>query len=100
VVIVREQRAGTESVSVVGAVNNPGVVYFPKEESLTLIGAISRAGSFNRLANKKKVNLKRTQPDGTIRILEIDVDALMRGTTSETWPMQSGDIVHVPEKIL
>jgi polysaccharide biosynthesis/export protein len=88
------------SVDVVGAVNTPGVVYFPKEEGLTLIGAISRAGSFNRLANKKQVTLKRTLPDGRIETFRIDVDDLMKGETTDKWPLQPGDVITVPERIL
>lgn len=88
------------SVDVVGSVNNPGVVFFPKEEGLTLIGAISRAGSFSRLANKKMVTLKRTMPDGEPKTYKIDVDAMMRGDTTETWPLQPGDVITVPERLL
>lgn len=88
------------SVDVVGAVNTPGVVYFPKEEGLTLIGAISRAGSFNRLANKKQITLKRTSPDGQTETYRIDVDELMRGETADKWHLQPGDVITVPERIL
>lgn len=88
------------SVDVVGAVNTPGVVYFPKEEGLTLLGAISRAGSFSRLANKKQITLKRTLADGKIETYRIDVDELMKGDTAETWPLQPGDVITVPERIL
>ena len=88
------------SVDVVGAVNTPGVVYFPKEEGLTLLGAISRAGSFSRLANKKQITLKRTFTDGRIETYRIDVDELMKGDTAETWPLQPGDVITVPERIL
>lgn len=88
------------SVDVVGAVNTPGVVYFPKEEGLTLIGAISRAGSFSRLANKKQITLKRRNPDGTIDTYRIDVDELMKGESTQTWPLQPGDVITVPERIL
>lgn len=88
------------SVDVVGALINPGVVFFPKEEGLTLLGAISRAGSFSRLADKKRVVLKRTMPDGRIETFKIDVEELMKGDTSETWPLEPGDVITVPERIL
>jgi polysaccharide export outer membrane protein len=88
------------SVDVVGAVNTPGVVYFPKEEGMDLIGAISRAGSFNRLANKKQVTLKRTLSDGRTETYRIDVDELMKGDTTERWLLQPGDVITVPERIL
>ncbi len=88
------------SVDVVGAVMTPGVILFPKEEGMTLLGAISRAGSFSRLANRKQVTLKRTLPNGEVLTERINVDDLMKGDTSKTWPLQPGDVITVPEKIL
>lgn len=88
------------SVDISGAVSTQGVIYFPKEEGMTLLGAISRAGGFTRLANKKAVTLKRTLPDGKVETYKIDVDELMKGGTTETWPLQPGDVITVPERIL
>lgn len=88
------------TMEVFGAVTNPGVIVFPREEQLTLTGAISRAGSFSRLANKKAVTLKRTMPDGKIQTWIVNVDELTKGETTNTWPLQPGDVVTVPERIL
>ncbi|MEY4939282.1 MAG: hypothetical protein RIQ93_1017 [Verrucomicrobiota bacterium] len=88
------------TMEVFGAVTNPGVIVFPREEQLTLTGAISRAGSFSRLANKKAVTLKRTLPDGKIQTWIVNVDELTKGETNNTWPLQPGDVVTVPERIL
>lgn len=88
------------TMEVFGAVGSPGVIVFPREEQLTLTGAISRAGSFNRLANKKAVTLKRILPDGEIKTWAINVEELMKGETTDTWPLQPGDVVTVPERIL
>jgi polysaccharide export outer membrane protein len=88
------------TMEVFGAVTNPGVIVFPREEQLTLTGAISRAGSFSRLANKKAVTLKRTMPDGKIQTWIVNVDELTKGETNNTWPLQPGDVVTVPERIL
>lgn len=88
------------NVHVVGAVNTPGIVVFPKEEGLTLLGAISRAGSFSRLANRKQITLKRKMANGTIETYRIDVDELMKGETADTWPLEPGDVITVPERIL
>ena len=87
-------------VFVAGAVTTPGVVLFKQEEGLILIAAISQAGSFNRLADKKRVTLKRTKTDGTVETFTINVEELMKGDTNETWPLQPGDVINVPEKIL
>lgn len=87
-------------VFVAGAVTTPGVVLFQQEQGLILIDAISRAGSFNRLADKKRVTLKRTKNDGTTETVTINVEELMKGETTQTWPLQPGDVINVPEKII
>lgn len=87
-------------VYVAGSVGTPGVVLFQQEQGLTLIEAISRAGSFNRLADKKRVTLKRSMPDGTSETKTINVEELMKGEGSETWPLQPGDLINVPERVL
>jgi polysaccharide export outer membrane protein len=87
-------------VFIAGAVNKPGVVLFQQEQGLTLIDAISRADSFNRLADKKRVTLKRTNADGTSETFTINVEELMKGESNKTWPLQPNDVINVPEKIL
>lgn len=88
------------SVNVGGAVNTAGSIAFPKEEGLTLLQAISRAGGFSRLANKKKVILTRMSAEGKPISYEIDADALEKGITSEPWPLQPDDVITVREKLL
>ena len=86
-------------VNILGAVGSPGVVLFPQEESLTLIEAITRAGGFARIADRKHVTLKRTNADGKTETSVINADDLMKGRTNDTWPLQPGDVISVPEII-
>lgn len=88
------------NVFVLGAVGNPGVVLFPREQGLTLLDAISRAGSFNRLADKKHVTLKRTTADGESKTFTINAEEIAKGDTTETWPVLPNDVITVPERIL
>jgi polysaccharide export outer membrane protein len=88
------------NVFVLGSVGNPGVVLFPREQGLTLLDAISRAGSFNRLADKKHVTLKRTNADGKSDTFTINAEDLAKGDTTATWPLQPNDVITVPERIL
>lgn len=88
------------SVNVLGAVGSPGVVLFPQEQGLTLVDAISRAGGFNRLADRKKVKLTRTNTDGKAETYIIDVDALIVGKSSNQWQLLVNDVIYVPESIL
>jgi polysaccharide biosynthesis/export protein len=85
-------------VNVVGQVNKPGEVQFPQEEGLTLVEAISRAGGQTRLANLKKVILKRTNSDGTVDVQTINVEDLMKTESTDTYPLQPGDVITVPER--
>ena len=88
------------NVTVAGSVGAQGLVPFPREQGLTLIDAISRAGGFTRLADKKRVTLKRTNADGESHTFTINAEDLMKGDTTDTWPLQPNDVITVPERIL
>jgi polysaccharide export outer membrane protein len=88
------------TVNVIGQVNQPGAVLFPQEQGLTLLDAVSRAGGFSRLANRTQVKLTRTNADGKSDTYVIDADDLIKGRSSNTWPLLVNDIVFVPERIL
>lgn len=88
------------TVNVIGQVNQPGAVLFPQEQGLTLLDAISRAGGFSRLANRSQVKLTRTNADGKSDTFVIDADDLIKGRSSNNWPLLVNDIVFIPERIL
>jgi polysaccharide biosynthesis/export protein len=87
-------------VKVFGSVNTPGVIVFPPEEGLTLLGAISRAGGFSRLADKKKVILTRVAPDGNAETKTYDAEGLLSKGIGEDVPLQPEDVINVGERIL
>jgi polysaccharide biosynthesis/export protein len=86
------------SVNVIGSVNQPGAVLFPQEQGLTLMDAISRAGGFSRLADRKRVNLTRTVADGKTETFIINADELIKGTSSSSWILLVNDVLFVPER--
>ncbi len=88
------------NVTVAGAVGAQGLIPFPREQGLTLLDAISHAGGFTRLADKKRVTLKRTNAEGKPDTFTINAEELMKGDTSATWPLQPNDVITVPERIL
>jgi polysaccharide biosynthesis/export protein len=88
------------TVNVLGAVNSPGAVIIPPEQELTLLDAIARSGGFSRLANRTKVSLTRTLPDGRSSNLLINADQLVTGDTAGTDKLQPGDVLFVPERVL
>lgn len=88
------------TVQVMGAVNQPGAIPFTPEQSMNLLEAIARAGSFNRLADRRRVRLTRTMEDGQTKNETINADDLIQGNSAEQWLLRKGDIIFVPERIL
>lgn len=86
-------------VNVIGQVNKPGIVIFPPEEEMVLLEAISLAGGFNRLADKGKVTLTRTLPNGKSETFLIDTRKLISGDQSSTWNLQKDDVIFIPERV-
>jgi len=88
------------SVNVLGAVNTPGSIVIPAEHPFNLLDAIAHSGGFNRLANRSKVSLTRTFPDGHNENFTINADKLVTGDSSNTWTVVDGDVIFVPESVL
>lgn len=84
-------------VNVLGAVNAPGQIAFPPEETMNVVDAISRAGGFNRYANTRSVVLTRQNGDGSTETFTVNVDQILNGNSSADWTLQRGDVIHVPE---
>lgn len=88
------------SVSVTGAVNGAGRILFPPERGLTIVEAISLAGGQHRVADMKRVRLTRKGPNGDPVTMSIDVDSIMKGGARDSVPLENGDTIFVPERIL
>ncbi len=88
------------TVNVLGSVTDPGEIEFPREEGLTLLDAISRAGGFTRLADRRKVRLTRKLEDGTTENFVINADQLIEGESDTIWRLETDDLIFVPERLL
>lgn len=88
------------SVSVTGAVNGAGRIVFPPERGLTIIEAISLAGGQHRVADMKRVRLTRKNASGEPVTMMIDVDSILKGSARDAVPLENGDTIFVPERIL
>ncbi len=88
------------SVNVLGMVNQPQAVPFPPEKGLTLMQAISRAGGFNRLADRKRITITRTDKEGQTQTFTVNADRLLNSSSDNSWPLQVDDVIYVPEGIL
>jgi protein involved in polysaccharide export with SLBB domain len=87
------------SVNVTGSVKEAGRIQFPQERGLTVVDAITLAGGHDRLADLKRVKITRKVPGGDSDVKEVNVDAIMKGGARDV-PLQVGDAVFVPERIL
>ncbi len=88
------------TVNVLGSVGEPGEIDFPKEEGLTILDAISRAGGFSRLADRRKIKLTRKLESGRVETFIINADELIEGGSEKRWVLQTDDLVYVPERFL
>jgi len=88
------------TVNVLGAVNSPGSIPLPPEKELGLLDVIARSGGFSRLANRTKVSLTRSQPNGEVENFTVNTEQLVSGDNASRWLVQDGDIIYVGERVL
>lgn len=81
------------TVTVLGQTQRPGVFELPANRRLTLVEAVGMAGGLTRIANAKKVALKRGGEVRTINLADITSG---RGADI---PLRDGDVVTVPESL-
>lgn len=81
------------TVNVVGEVSSPGSVNVPPNTPLNQ--AILAAGGFNNRARKKRVELVRLNPNGSVTKREIEVDLTADADASINPPLQPNDTVIV-----
>ncbi len=81
------------TVTVLGQTQRPGVFELPANRKLTLVEAVGMAGGLTRIANAKKITLKR---GGEVRLLNLTEITSGKGVDI---PLQDGDVVTVPESL-
>jgi polysaccharide export outer membrane protein len=82
-----------KTVTVLGQAQRPGVFELPAHRRLTLVEAIGMAGGMTRIANAKKVTLKR---GGEVRVLNLKDIAAGKGSDLS---LQDGDVITIPESL-
>lgn len=93
------------SVSVLGAVVNPGTVQFPPDTvSLDIVEVITRVGGFRPAANSDSVTLTRRGPDGKETTQPLDLRNIISGRRKAgkdrvEFPVFPGDRIWVPESL-
>ncbi|MBK5291385.1 MAG: polysaccharide biosynthesis/export family protein [Acidobacteriia bacterium] len=90
-------------VYLVGPVRAPGPQEIPSDEVLTLSKAILRAGGFGDFADKRKVKVTRKSPvpGEADKVFVVDVgQVLEKGKTESDLPLEAGDLIYVPERLI
>lgn len=80
------------TVTVLGQAQRPGVFQLPAHRQLSLVEAIGMAGGATRIANSKKISLKRS--DG--KVLTVNLQEITKGKGKDI-PLRDGDVITIPE---
>jgi polysaccharide export outer membrane protein len=106
VTVAIEEYAPRE-VSIQGQVKNPGRYALPIEATLSVLDLVTKAGGFTDTAQGTAVKITRILPDGTTKVISLDVESLIKGKSSaktneenNALLLQPDDIVYVPERII
>jgi polysaccharide export outer membrane protein len=84
------------SVSILGAVVNPGIHKLPEGEGATLLKAIALAGGLDDRASKSGITIKRSLPNGEETMLKVDFGDILTGKAPDI-RLQNEDVVLVKE---
>jgi polysaccharide export outer membrane protein len=95
-VLVRDVKQGEEQVFVTGKVRTPGAYRFSTREGISFLQAIILAGGLDKYAKPDGAALLRRTTSGRVTI-PIDLKRILAGELDRDLPLQSGDVVFVPE---
>ena len=105
IVTVTVEGYASRTVKVNGKVNQPGTQQISPDEEVTILDVISKAGGLGDTARGKEVRVTRTMPDGTMKVITLDVESALRGrvrsdSVDASFIVEPDDIIYVPEKII
>lgn len=86
-----------KTVTVLGQAQRPGVFELPAHRQLTLVEAIGMAGGVTRIANGKKISLKRLAAGGN-KVEIVNLSDLTTGKGTDI-PLRDGDVITIPESL-
>jgi polysaccharide export outer membrane protein len=88
----------TQRVTLLGQVMKPGPHDLPAEKRLTILQILGMAGGPTRIANLKKVVVKRFV-NGRQESIKIDVNGMISGSNATMFYVQEDDVITVPESM-
>ncbi len=94
-------------VSIQGQVKNPGRYPLPVESTMSVLDLVTKAGGFSDTAQGTAVRITRILPDGSTKVITLDVESLIKGRSNaktngenNALLLEPDDIVYVPERII
>jgi protein involved in polysaccharide export with SLBB domain len=84
-----------KTVTILGQAQRPGVFELPAHRQLTLVEAIGMAGGVTRIANAKKITLKRLS-GGSVET--VNLSEITKGKGADI-PLRDGDVITIPESL-
>jgi polysaccharide biosynthesis/export protein len=105
VVSVVVETYAPRTVIVSGKVNSPGRHEIPADTEMSIKEMIFKAGGFGDTAKGTAVRVTRTMPDGSTKVITLDVESAIKGkeqpkSNDAAFVLEPDDIVYVPEKII
>lgn len=85
-----------QRVTVLGHVQRPGSHELPAEKNLTILQVLGLAGGPTRIANLKKVLVKRVV-NGKEQVFRVDVNSMASGDKTMMFYVREDDVITVPE---
>lgn len=85
-----------QRITILGQVQRPGSHELPAEKDLTILQVLGLAGGPTRIANLKKVLVKRVV-DGREKIFKVDVYSMASGSQTMMFYVHEDDVITVPE---
>jgi protein involved in polysaccharide export with SLBB domain len=91
-----------KEIMVLGQIGKQGKQVFPPEApEISIVEAITSAGGFSRIAKSDAVRVTRKDDKGNEQSFTVNVEKMIEGrsTPGETFSLQPGDVVFVPERV-
>lgn len=86
------------TITILGQAQSPGVFELPANRPLTVVEAVGMAGGLTRIANPRKITLKRTSLRGTPEVVRVNLSEITSGKAGDI-PLRDGDVVSIPESL-
>ncbi len=88
------------SVTVLGRVNQPGLVPVASRRGIPLSAAVQAAGGFSSSAKISDIRISRIDGKGNKIQVSVDFKQIgLAGNSEADLPLKAGDIIYIPERI-